>query len=183
MNIDNIKDWQNEIAAKRQYWANEVSRTSGILSASGKNHPNRAKQIADWNHASDQLREYNKINKQRGDAEQLMFLQVVKDSMSKEVYNRVSLESKKRLHSHERKCISLLSESDEIILEDYAALKKKYSSMVAKIKATYKRLDYLTMVASESPTPEEWKNVQNFNRHLGKIKREFQEILIPPGII
>lgn len=175
--LEKLFESQNHIKQMRDFWANEVNRLKKVLSEN-KIPEKRNYYLNQHDKSLETLREWNFKLKENGTNQNNVFCNVVQSSCSKEVYNRIRREIESRMIGNEPRAISLLDNEDENTIEKYTALNRKYNALSDKIKALYKEIDNLTIIPKDNPSPSEWNDAQIFNRHLGKLKREVNKLLI-----
>lgn len=167
---------QVDIINQRAFYASEITRIQFWLS-NNKESPKRKSYLLEMEGILVKLREFNKANKRMGENQNTIFGTVCKQSCNKEVLLRVAKEVTSRMNGNEPKSVSLISDADSEMIENYKSLQKKYTELKNGIKSFSSSLDKITMPNKNEPTPEEYKFIQDYNRTIGQIKRDINELL------
>lgn len=167
---------QNETQQKRDAIAKKVVELQAWC-GKNKTHHHYARKKEEWNNAMEELRALNALNKNRGFEQQITMFKVVRDSICSEQYNRIKQEAQSRLNGNPDKVISILRTEDEEIIEKYKPLELKYNKLREKLNLFTKEIDNMMLSTSGSHSPEQWNNIQNYNKQILKMKREVNLLL------
>ena len=167
---------ENEAVEKRNVLAKKVTELQEWI-GKNPNHHHRERKKKEWQNTMDELREMNAINKHRGHDEEIGIATVLRESISKEIYRRAREEYLNRKRGGEPKIISTITDADWEIIEKYKPLEKKYNTLRTKINLFSKELDEMMLSTAGQHSPEQWNNIQNFNKQILKMKREITSIL------